>query len=407
MLSISSLLQFIVAAGMVQTKGGGACTTLADCNGGGSCTTQARCKCDVMFAGPACLELDLLDVEVGREGWPQPPASAANFPPKNSPSAAEFPWGGALAHDHDGFHLFATVWMNHCPMRYDTFATSTQIVHFTSNSSLGPWTRREVAVPNAAGNPAYTRAPDGTHLLYYTCQRWTGSPPQNCTSNDTSTWEKPVVHKPGNCATYLNVSLAYSTSLSGPWEYVKNVLGWPASNPGGPLFLPNGTMMLPFQSWPPGTPCSKPSCITFATARHWREWPYNTFPLGEPGSVRSACIEQQNVSRSASVEDPSNIWRDVRGTIHLLMHEATFGSRAWSFDDGASWHYSYDNIAYPYAANRTDGSSISCEGREEPRLLLDPKTGQPTVFASLCRKGRPLGGDAWSHVLLQRLRTED
>ena len=57
-------------------------------------------------------------------------------------------------------------------------------------------------------------------------------------------------------------------------------------------------------------------------------------------------------------------------------------------------------------ANTTDGSVISCAGgREEPRVLLDPKTAQPVVFSSLCKKaGAPPGGSAWPRVLLQRLR---
>jgi hypothetical protein len=320
-------------------KGGGACGTIEDCMGGGDCK-DGKCVCDAMFTGANCIQLDLLPVDPEHAGWPQPPATTL-------PTEASFPWGGALAQDDAGlYHLFATEWMNQCPMRYDTFTTSTQIIHLSSSSAVGPWKRLGVAVPNAAGNPAYTRAPDGTHLLYFTCQRWTGAAPQNCTSKDMRSWGHPTVNpEEHNCSKTLGISLAYSTDLTS-WKYQYNVISVPASNPGGPVFLKSG-MLMPFQTWPPGAPCTKPSCITYVTAESWRDWPYNTYPLGEPGKSRRNCIEQQNVSNPGSVEDPSNIWRDERGTLHVLMHEATFGSRAWS-RDGLSWSYAYQNRAYPY-----------------------------------------------------------
>lgn len=389
------------------TKGGGACHANEDCLGGGLCVANA-CHCDAMFTGDHCAAMDLLPVDLNRAGFPQPAASSL-------PTNASFPWGGALIQSNKTFHLFATEWLNHCPMRYDTFTTSTHIAHLTSAHATGPWVRHGVVVPAAAGNPAITRSPDGTFLLYFTCQRWTGAPPQNCSATNISSWGAPVVN-PRRCASTdgatLGISLAYSTDLVS-WEYQYNVISVPASNPGGPLFFKNGTLMLPFQTWPPGHPCTAPSCITIVTAPNWRSWPYNTYPLGQPGSSASACIERQQPKlHKGSVEDPSNLWRDARGTLHLLMHEQSYGSRAWSFDSGASWHYNYSNRAYPYSAETQGGGDrIPCtNGREEPRLLLDTVNGQPTVLSTLCKKGGgPMAGTEWTRVLLQRIRlkTED
>eukprot|EP01048_Picozoa_sp_COSAG05_P022116 COSAG05_NODE_4304_length_1574_cov_16.284746_1_plen_91_part_00 len=64
---------------------------------------------------------------------------------------------------------------------------------------------------------------------------------------------------------------------------------------------------------------------------------------------------------------------------------------------------------YPYSAETArggDGNQISCaSGREEPRLLLDPISGQPIVLSTLCKKGGgPMAGTEWTRVLLQRAR---
>ena len=287
---------------VLPTKGGGSCRSIHDCLGGGECVGGA-CVCDAMWTGTHCVAMDLLPVDAAVAGFPRSPASGL-------PTNETFPWGGALIQDDDGiFHLFATEWLNNCPMRYDTFTTSTHIAHLTSTRATGPWIRHGVAVPPAAGNPAISQAPDGTYLLYFTCQRWLGASQQNCSSKNMSSWGHPVVN-PRSCATTggatLGISLAYSTDLVS-WRYQYDIISVPASNPGGPLFLPNGTMLLPFQTWPPTKPCTSPSCITFVTAPSWKSWPYNTYPLGEPGTA-GACIERQNPKHSGSVEDPSNIW---------------------------------------------------------------------------------------------------
>ena len=45
----------------------------------------------------------------------------------------------------------------------------------------------------------------------------------------------------------LALTLALTTTLLNPNRY--DVITVPASNPGGPIFLENGTMMMPFQTW--------------------------------------------------------------------------------------------------------------------------------------------------------------
>ena len=193
----------------------------------------------------------------------------------------------------------------------------------------------------------------------------------------------------------------------------------PASNPGGPVFLANGSLLLPFQTWTPGRPCTNPTCITLAAAPHWSATPYRHYPLGVPGAGRGSCVERYEPPKgmSGSVEDPSNVWRDRRGNLHMLMHQARTGGRAWSEDSGRSWRYNYSTTSYPFSPALSDGTVADCGGpaagpgsvgsRGEPRVLLDRDTGLPSMLSTVCLRGRPAAGSRqhWSRILLQRINT--
>jgi hypothetical protein len=214
----------------------------------------------------------------------------------------------------------------------------------------------------------------------------------------------------------MGLSLAYSKSLSGPWTIKYDVISVPATNPGGPIFLANGTLLLPFQTWSPTPECMKPTCITIVSAPSWDAFPYHTYPLGTPGLDRSTCIERYD--GPLSVEDPSNIWRDKRGNLHVLMHLAHKGGRAWSGDNGSTWHSNYNTTSYSFAATLDDGTVIDCgtpygSSRGEPRVLLDTSTGLPTALSTVCYQGNgpafpAQGGEKqfWSRILLQRINAD-
>ena len=278
---------------------GGSCQSPDDCFGGGDCASR-RCACDATWTGPHCEQLHLLPIDVVHPGFPvDGPGPTRPSLPTNS----TFPWGGAVAEDQGVFHLLFTEWLNHCPMTFKTFATSTHIAHATAPTAVGPWTRVGVAVPQAAGNPALSRAPDGTWLLYFTNYRW-DSPVRNCTGPASATSWGPPAYQPtgrpypggkacgGPHGETMGLSLAYSKNLSGPWTIKYDVISVPATNPGGPVFLGNGTLLLPFQTWLPTHECTKPTCITIVSAPSWDAFPYRTCPLGTPGLDRSTCIEQ-------------------------------------------------------------------------------------------------------------------
>ena len=403
---------------------GGSCQSPDDCFGGGDCASR-RCACDATWTGPHCEQLHLLPIDAVHPGFPvDGPGPTRPSLPTNS----TFPWGGAVAEDQGVFHLLFTEWLNHCPMTFKTFATSTHIAHATAPTAVGPWTRVGVAVPQAAGNPALSRAPDGTWLLYFTNYRW-DSPVRNCTGPASATSWGPPAYQPtgrpypggkacgGPHGEAMGLSLAYSKNLSGPWTIKYDVISVPATNPGGPVFLGNGTLLLPFQTWLPTHECTKPTCITIVSAPSWDAFPYRTCPLGTPGLDRSTCIEQYD--GPLSVEDPSNVWRDKRGNLHVLMHQAHTGGRAWIDDNGSTWHYNYNITSYSFAPALSDGTRIDCastpgSSRGEPRVLLNPRTGLPTALSTVCFQNngpalRAQGGEKqfWSRILLQRINADE
>eukprot|EP01052_Picozoa_sp_SAG31_P011487 SAG31_NODE_651_length_13184_cov_4.999541_8_plen_299_part_00 len=100
------------------------------------------------------------------------------------------------------------------------------------------------------------------------------------------------------------------------------------------------------------------------------------------------------------------------------MHQAHKGGRAWSADNGSSWHYSYNTTSYSFKPEVDDGTVIDCflsddSSRGEPRVLLESETGLPTVLATVCFRGdgpryKTKDGERqyWSRILLQNINTK-
>lgn len=358
-------------------KGGGSCSAaagIAGCAYGGECVDE-RCRCDATWTGPHCDQLHLLPARVG-SGYPTGGA------PSSIPTNSTFTWGGAVVRDPDSptplFHGFFTEYLNHCPMTYGTWSTSTQIRHAISHSPAGPYMPSDVAVPDAAGNPVLTRSPDGYWLLYFTNIRWTGSS-RNCTG-PVDEWGAPIYCSASGKQCATGMSLAYSRSLSGPWTYKYGVVNFGCTNPGAPVFGEDGSILMAYKTWTKGG-----RCIGVVTAPSWRDWPYDTFPLGSVDS----CIAVE-----PHVEDPSNLWRDARGTIHMLVHQDGFGGAAHSADGGRTWAFNASAKVYPYTLSYEDGSELACDAREEPKVLLEASATHggagvgasvPSMLINVCR----------------------
>lgn len=349
-------------------RGGGACRTPRDCFFGGRCGVVGTCICDPGFTGPHCWSLDLGQARPG-SGYPTvPPAPTAR---PVLPTNSTFSWGGAVIADPGdagGYHLYVAEYMEHCPMTYGTWSTQTQIRHAVGPGPDGPWDPRDVAVPDAAGNPVIARAPDGTYLLYFTNTRWGGAT-RNC-SGSVAQWGPPIYCSSSGEQCGTGISLAYSSSLAGPWTVKYGVIGFRATNPGAPVFGPGGAMVMGYKTWAKGG-----RCIGVVSAPSWRAWPYDTFPTGG----MDACVVL-----ATDAEDPSNLWRSPRGELRLLYHDSGFGGVAGSSDGGRSWiHSNRSTAAYQYPVQYADGSVLQCTHREEPKVLLS-ETGAPVLLITQC-----------------------
>lgn len=283
-------------------------------------------------------------------------------------------------------------------MTYGTWSTQTQIRHATAPSPHGPWQSLDVAVPVAAGNPVISRAPDGTFLLYFTNHRWTGHT-RNC-SGPVESWGPPIYCSATGKQCKTGVSLAYSRSLSGPWTIQYDVINFSCTNPGAPVFFQNGSLLMAYKTWSKGG-----KCISLVQANNWSSWPYKQAPVAGQDPSNSKCI---GVGRN--LEDPSNLWRDQRETLHLLFHQGTsqtstdptaslraYGGSASSTDDGVHWDYNISRVAYEYTVVYEDGKVLRCSHREEPKLLLD-RNGLPTMLINQCTVPGKLPNTAPSHA---------
>lgn len=187
---------------------------------------------------------------------------------------------------------------------------------------------------------------------------------------------------------FTTISLhSHYTALhsKGPWTIQYDVVGGVGcTNPGAPVFgvvdsNNSDSLLMGYKTW-----TKQGRCVGVVSATHWRDWPYDTFPLG----AGDKCI-----GVAPQIEDPSNLWQDKRGTVHLLVHENAYGSSAHTVDGGKSWDFDYTREVYPYKVEYSDGTALVCAKREEPKVLIDTTTGLPIMLATLCRvdeDGKPM-----------------
>jgi hypothetical protein len=326
-------------------KGGASCATDTDCSLTGSCTSDLICKCDTAWTGPSCEHLHLL-----------PAYRTALYPagghPTSLPSSRPFPWGGTIAKEGQVYHLFVAEWANHCPMTYATWPAQVNVRHATSKSPHGPWNPQEIVL-TGAGNPVLTRAPDGTHLLFFTGvpQPFSRCAAQrNCSIGSTNS--TPPVWSGNQCPGYSSrtshgqkyhggdgINLAHSRSLDGPWEIVLDVATQNAdtTNP-GPVVLPNGTVLLAFKA---GSTYGFRSELCPSASGHCESLgvvaapSWDAFPYADQAFLHGTSIDKKFIGGGGCLEDPSNMYIDnVRGAVHMLFHQGNPNASSASRSDG-------------------------------------------------------------------------
>jgi hypothetical protein len=156
---------------------------------------------------------------------------------------------------------------------------------------------------------------------------------------------------------------------------------WTSGTPGlqvsseqnpGPVLFKNGSMTM-FYRASAGLP--EPTCST------------ESIGVQYCASRNATCAGGFNPVFNHTAEDPS-VFRDTRGNWHMLVNalpggcnpKLQQGGHAWS-RDGVVWSEPRMG-AYNGSIALTDGSTMTCNRRERPQMILDPSTGAPLAMTS-------------------------
>lgn len=351
MRAISAAFAFLaaIAAGLD-------CTGEDGCSMNGVCVDKTRCECDPGWKGDDCSVLARL---------PRPrnaSAAAYGFDPNVTS------WGGNIILGDDGlFHLFVAEMADDvgsfCGLK--TWTSHSRVVHATAASPLGPFEKRDVALPQQAHNPSPVRGLDGRWYLFHIGSA-SGNPVSNCSEPDLEQHQRSAPNDmSGDGGRFLHIA----TSPFGPWKAMPN-LG--CNNP-APLQHPNGT-------WFVG--CNNGAFVIYRSddpeKGNWVQVSKLEFPAS------------WGVGEYIKAEDPY-LFFDKRGRFHFIAHRYDYRD-GWPPNpnqtnpvlvsghgfsaDGFNWYYN-DNPPYPSQVTFDDGTVQYFATMERPHLIFD-KDGHPT-----------------------------
>ena len=128
-----------------------------ECSLNGVCERNSSCVCDPGWIGADCSRLNL---------GPAPPGGALGVGP--TPFSSPSRWGGNALLDPETklWHLFSTEIPGVGCGLHDWQGGST-VIHSTASNVLGPFTRRDLALPQDAHNPQAIRMPDGKWYIFH------------------------------------------------------------------------------------------------------------------------------------------------------------------------------------------------------------------------------------------------
>lgn len=340
------------------------CRTGIDCTLGGRCK-EGRCECYPAWRGSRCEQLAIGEArEAGSNGY------------RNAKGAS---WGGSVIHGDDGwYHMYVSYMNRDCSLL--SWKYNSVIHHAVASSPEGPYTHKKEILHEFAHNPAITRAPDGTYLLYhigetlYKVEQTTYL--KDCRKDSEA---EPTREAQRKSATNFDgrIRIAYSNSTDGPWTLLnhgKPILQpqdgqfWDTvvTNP-APLVLKNGSVLLYYRGDDRKSP-------TFRGKRHRK------IGVAFAESWKGPYKRLSDLPITSSGEDPV-VWANADGSGYHMIFENKFqgivGQHAYS-TDGLDWHVDpeplYDlGVAFPF------GNISRLERRERPQLLRGTN-GEPTYL---------------------------
>eukprot|EP00927_Polykrikos_kofoidii_P045691 TRINITY_DN39736_c0_g1_i1.p1 TRINITY_DN39736_c0_g1~~TRINITY_DN39736_c0_g1_i1.p1 ORF type:complete len:446 (+),score=51.08 TRINITY_DN39736_c0_g1_i1:30-1367(+) len=329
------------------------CSTDLDCELSGQCV-QGGCTCDPGWSGEHCTKLALKPNEPGHYAYRHHAPDGRSF--WNS-------WGSSqpIKDENGTYHLLATRVLNGCNVVPD-YTYNEDLVHAVSDTLLGPYEFRNVAVNTTVINPTVLAAPDGMFVLFYSGEPIPAHFHKNCSSNEDKLQEPPG--PPG----YVNVGCVLSVATSDSWDTAFEVRAanftpkgaehlFCRTNPSAWIF-PNGTTLLYFRS---AEKDGSNEQIWLATSPHYLG-PY-TLHGDEP------LFPVHN-------EDPF-VFQTARGHFIMMLHKSHWGpgpngAKAFSYD-GLDWHYTEESMAdvWNSTIEYIDGSAVTFHRREEPKIYVE------------------------------------
>ena len=339
------------------------CETEEDCSLAGDCEDGA-CVCDGWTHGAHCEVLNLLPAQVAHHGY----RNASGF---NS-------WGGASVEYKGLWYLFASQIAGHCPLA-GYWSSASEAIRGVSAHPMGPFEYIQVVVPHMAHNVKPFLAPDGTWLIYYVGEPYTGSKVFNCSDRGgrTGTYEVGVSPTPEEAAGPVMIASAPRPDAPPEgWQHhgpLTDSVAWHSATNPSPYFYPNGSVLLAVsRRWKLVSNKTGPGTSTkntfFMFAETWRG-PYR--------NITHSFAEAADTS-----EDP-DFFKTRRG-FHMLNHNSGPGSTFLEFSKDptavGSWKKAVGENAFNMSVRWDNGSTTEVCSRQRPQVQLGD--GVPKYFWS-------------------------
>jgi hypothetical protein len=332
------------------------CTNDAGCSFNGRCLVGGRCACDAAWRG-GCCETLAFESAVRGAGLHSVEADGHNTSS----------WGGSVLRDEKTgtYHMWAAEMVRHCGI--NAWTENSRIVHATSSTAGGKYTRRGQVFGVFSHEPNAVRDPDtGEWVLFFTAHIPAGASPAphkpecNCTDGST-------VHQCGGTGVEGGTFVSWASSPDGPWTPPLHLFTADARQSDtnlAPVILPGGKLVGIWRIWLKG---SWPHLVTASNYKdpasyNWgNTTPSRTSPLF-PGLG------------SAGTEDPA-LYLDKQGRFHALFHNmqpggnrpATNLGHAYS-RTGTSW--TYTGVCGNSSGTYTDGTTFAFSRRERPHPVF-------------------------------------
>lgn len=289
-------------------------------------------------------------------------------------------WCGSPIQGEDKrFHLFAARWPRRLPF-FESYPLYSEIIRADSDTPEGPYTMREVVLPDRGEgfwdgrmthNPTILRYRN-KFLLFYIGSTFPGERPSK------EQFESGVTDLHWKSYPNIRIGLAIADSVYGPWTRQDKPILLPrpgkwdstiTTNP-APCIAPDGSILLYYRSNTPN------GC------RLGVSWAKNFDAPFERLSDEPIL----SFSEGRTLEDPF-VWhngdcfeliaKDLQGSFTGEYHA---GVHAWS-DNGVSWNLADPIKAYSRTLEWEDGSESTLGSLERPQLLF--QNGKPShLFAA-------------------------